>query len=304
MTLTTPAPASVSTLSTSVPRLLGYVPSESIVLLPVRGGTPTGALRFSLTAIDPEHAARTFIGALGRFGRAEAAIAVLYTSRPLRPETDALLDALRDRAGRVGLGGLDVVVPGTTATVVGRGPDDRLTHDRPPRPETEDRPALPDVPHGYLRAVAASVDALLDRHPGAGLPEHARAGALAAVRRAASGRRDRPRAEALAALIVCVQTTAGVREILSLVPAVDGRAVDGTAELVSTAGVCAPCSERAAVLVVLAVLHDLAGRRSAAVAIAQWAVQSDPHDLSARRLAAALEAGRGSRWAALAAAAA
>lgn len=281
MTFATPAPVPIRHRITAgcAARLLGYVPSESVVLIPVRDARPTGALRFSLTAIDPLHAARAFIGALGRFGRADSAAVVVFSSRPRRPETEALLEALRRRASGAGLGELDVLTADRPALLAGT--------------EQEDRGLLPTIPREERLAVAAEVDALLDRHPHAQLPERLRASADAAFRRAVSGRADRPRAAVTAALVVCAQRDHWAQEALSTASAGSGGDLTTAIALISGAAVCAPEPERAAVLVLLAALHDLAGRRDLASAVARRAVRTDPHDLAARRLVAALESAEG-----------
>lgn len=273
MTSSTPEPVlSREQAVLAVPRLLGYVPRESVVLAPVRNGALTGALRFSLPDRDPVTAARAYLGAMGRFGRAEAAVAVLYTAVSSDPRCTALVEALEERARRIGLGGLEVLRAGGSTRSV----------------QPAARPDLvPSVERHETLEVAARVDALLDRHPTARLPAALEAGADAALLRASRGGEGLPRTAALAALIVCAQRPEWMSSAVERVSS--GGARPSVIALVARAAAVAPATERAPVLVLLAQVLRLSGRREDALAVARWATSADPHDVPARLLRCALE---------------
>lgn len=101
-----------------VPRLLGFTPTRSIVLVPMARGRSLGAMRLDL---PPEEATETVassaIGMLCRIAEADALVAVVYTDAPARPviadpASDGdppalagrpLVDALATRADACGL---------------------------------------------------------------------------------------------------------------------------------------------------------------------------------------------------------
>lgn len=261
----------------AIPRMLGYAPAESLVLVPLRRGDTSGALRFSIPEGDHESAARAFLGAMGRFGRADTAVAAVYSDRPQRPVVRRLVEALALRAGRIGLEGLVVVVPDRGGA---------------PAASEGEHALLPLIDRGERLAVAGQVDALLDRHPRAELPEHLATAAEAALRRAASGSPERPRAETVAALIVCAQRSGWLDRAVATVVAIRRSGPRGAAVLVAVAAASAPRTERAAVLVLLAVLHRLAGDHRRALAAVEEAERCDPLDHRARRLRAAFDGTR------------
>ncbi|KQQ00895.1 MULTISPECIES: DUF4192 family protein [unclassified Rathayibacter] len=283
MTLTALEPHRTShRIVASIPDLVGFSPRESVVLVPLRQGRATGALRFDLPAEDAPPCARAFIGALGCFGRAEAVVAVVYTERPDEPQNRVLTDALIAAARRVGIHDLDVVVdPGSPSGARGeRGGSPGVP---------AERRLLPDVDRSEARAVGAQVDLLLDRHPRAELSESVRSSVDALLRRAAAGWCCERRSQAVAALIVCAQRQGWREHALRIAAASNRPPSSQLLELLGAAAASAPATERAPVLVVLASVTWAAGRREDAVRLASWAVRSDPHDPEARRLVCALE---------------
>ncbi|QHC67068.1 DUF4192 family protein [Rathayibacter sp. VKM Ac-2759] len=271
-------------LLASVPDLIGFVPSDCLVLVPLRGGRATGALRFDLPEGDAVSCARAYIGALGRFGRTESAVAVLYRDHSDAVQDSRLSGALSTAARRAGIRGFEVIVSGSR----GAGAGDAGDGYAPSAKRTEGR-LLPDVDRGTLRAVCAQVDALLDRHPRAELAQPARAGVDALLRRASAGRPNAPQPDALAALIVCAQRTDWRAHALRLVSASTITPSTELLQLVATAAASAPATERVPVLVLLATLTWAAGRQEDALRLADRAARSDPHDLDARRLVCALQ---------------
>lgn len=262
-----------------VPRLVGFRPRESVVLLPVRDGSTTGALRFDLPHGDPVPSVGAFLGALGRFGRADSVVAVVYTSSARRGEGVAA--ALRGRARELSV---DVVqVLDAEDDPLGGSSDGAIT-------------AAPE----QARSVSEHVDALLDRHPRAELPARLRGSVDGLLRRTAEGGARLPRPALTAALIVSAQRPDWIGHALSLVS--QPRGVPPRAALLSAIALVAavaeltPRTERAAVLVLLAVLHWSTGDAEEAARVAGEAARTDPHEESARRLLAALGRGERSPW--------
>ncbi|SMH34840.1 protein of unknown function [Rathayibacter oskolensis] len=275
----------------SVPLLVGHEPRESLVLVPMRGGRATGALRFDLPDHDPEPCVRAYIGALGRFGRAEAALAVIYSDRSPRSWSSELEGALLARARRVGLRGFDVVVVGPAERMVDRALGARRSSDPGPTGSARSERTgglLPVVRRETALAIAAQVDVLLDRHPRADLGAQVRSSVDALLRRAASGRGGQHRPGQLAALIVCAQRPEWIEHARRLVATTAPSPSDDLLELIAVAAASSPATERVPVLVLLAGLRWSAGLREDAVQLAAWATRSDPHDLGARMLEAAL----------------
>lgn len=110
-----------------VPRLLGYTPSRSIVLIPMAEGRSIGAMRVDLPPGDDpgtvDRVASTVVGMVCRIPRAEGFIAVMYTDAAVRDGagTGGVAggggDAGGAGAGGAGAGGADagVVAGGTDA---------------------------------------------------------------------------------------------------------------------------------------------------------------------------------------------
>lgn len=109
---------------TLVPRLLGFVPTRSLVLVPMTGGRSLGAMRLDLPAEEMTDAvAATAVGMLCRIGEADSLVAVVYTddrvdasgagvsALPYR----GLMEALDARADACGLRVIDAL------TVAGDG---------------------------------------------------------------------------------------------------------------------------------------------------------------------------------------
>ncbi|PPG11107.1 MULTISPECIES: hypothetical protein [unclassified Rathayibacter] len=245
----------------------------SLVLVPFRAGAPSGSLRFELSGADPSLVARACLGALGRFGRVQRALALVHPGEAGPESCEELVAALEERARR--LPGLALRV----AVLPSSGRDDGL--------EAGDR----DDP----RAVAAAVDRLLDRHPRAELPDVLLHGVDDLVRRALTGPDPEVRPAGLAALVVAVQRSRGADRVLRSARSGDPGAAGALAPLLRRAAVVAPASERAGVLVLLARILAGEGRADEAGRLADEAVALDPHHAGARRVAAALAADRRER---------
>ncbi|ROQ06293.1 uncharacterized protein DUF4192 [Rathayibacter sp. PhB93] len=279
----------------AIPRLVGHPPHESVVLVPLRGGTLTGALRFDLAVGDPTRAARVWIGALGRFGRVERLVIALFSSGRRDPSASALLGALSSRAQELGLA-VEVLVPSGARRPTRPGSGTTVLRRADDTPSAE---LLPAVDRGEALAIAAEVDALLDRHPRARLPEAATADVESLLLRAAAGRPWQPRTRALAALIVGAQRREGRERVIRLVASPDRAAAPSVIGLVAHAAAAAPGTERGPLLVLLATLtlHWSSGSTRSAALLAREAVRLDPHDHDSRILVAALEDGEPCPWA-------
>lgn len=286
-------PVDHSAVLAAIPRLVGHPPHESVVLVPLRGGTLTGALRFDLAVGDPTRAARVWIGALGRFGRVECLVIVLFSSGRRVPSAGALIGALSSRAQELGIA-VEVLVPADSRrpSRPGSGTTVRGTSGETPSAEL-----LPAVDRGEALAIAAEVDALLDRHPRARLPETVTADVESLLLRAAAGRPWQPRTRALAALIVGAQRREGRERVIRLVASPDRAAAPSVIGLVAHAAAAAPGTERGPLLVLLATLHWSSGSTRSAALLAREAVRLDPHDHDSRLLVAALEDGEPCPWA-------
>jgi hypothetical protein len=272
--LDTSPPLHHGALLSRIPQLVGFHPRESVVLVPVRDGAPTGALRSDLPGGDPVLSARAFLGALGRFGRADSVVAVLYADDPAR--SGAVASALRARARETSL---------TSFEAIGAEPE--------PAPIVDPAGGL----RSARRAVAEQVDLLLDRHPRAELPGGDRARVEQLLRRTADGREIPPGPELTAALIVSAQRPGWVEHALTILLAPRAQAhPDHVVEAIARVADLAPRTERARVLVLLAALHWSSGDSGAALRVAQEAGRTDPHEEGARRLLAALECGERPPW--------
>jgi len=133
-----------------VPRLLGFRPARSLVVIPFRGTRSLGAMRFDLPPDDEsvERIASTVVGMVCRVPDADAIAAIAYTDArfesggmPHRPLLDAV--ALHADACGVGVGDLLCVAADAWASA--------LDPDRPPggRPLSEldrDDPGLGGLP--------------------------------------------------------------------------------------------------------------------------------------------------------------
>jgi hypothetical protein len=243
------------------------------VLVPFRSGAPSGSLRFELTGADPSLVARACLGALGRFGRVQRALALVHPGEAGPESCEGLVAALEERArGLPGLA-LRVAVLPSSGRDAGREACDR----------------------DDSRAVAAAVDRLLDRHPRAELPDVLLHGVDDLVRRALDSPDPDVRPAGLAALIVAVQRGRGADRVLRSARSGDPGVAGALAPLLRRAAVVAPASERAGVLVLLARLLAGEGRAEDAGRFADEAVALDPHHAGARRVAAALAAARRER---------
>lgn len=99
-----------------VPRLLGFTPVRSIVLVPLQAGRSLGAMRLDLPADDAattDAFASTAVGLVCRIADADAFIAVVHTDAAIVGATlpfRGLAGALRAQAGLTGLTLVDVLV--------------------------------------------------------------------------------------------------------------------------------------------------------------------------------------------------
>ncbi|MHC3000167.1 DUF4192 family protein [Microbacterium sp. HJ5] len=115
MTTTVKAAGAAEFLSL-VPRMLGYVPSRSLVMIPFAGSRSVGALRFDLPDGAPDavdRMAATVIGMICRLPEADAVAAVAFTDSAFAdeermPHAD-LFRALARRADACGLGTTDAL---------------------------------------------------------------------------------------------------------------------------------------------------------------------------------------------------
>ncbi|QWL29941.1 hypothetical protein [Rathayibacter toxicus] len=258
-----------------VVRLLGVIPDESLVLIPQCSGTATVALHFAIPLSDPHLAARAFLGSLGCLGCIDAIQMAIFSAHQTSPPISRLAAALVERAQLLGLAGTGIVIA-TGGKIVRR--DDWRSGD-----EHRSRKRID------LFAVAAQVDALLDRHPRAELPASLRSDLDRALRQPG---REPIAVSTLAALIVSIQRPEWCSELLRALVERSGYEID-LAVLISFVGLaaeCAPGTERAAVLILLAVLRVHEGEQQEALRLARSAVSTDPRRVSARRLLATLEA--------------
>ncbi len=130
MTSTVVKAADAAQFLTVVPRMLGYRPARSLVLIPFRRGRSLGAMRFDLPDPGPGAAARvaaTMIGMACRVPDADAVAAIAYTDARFAdgermPHRD-LLDALARRADACGLGVTDLLCVGADAWGSALDPD-------------------------------------------------------------------------------------------------------------------------------------------------------------------------------------
>lgn len=258
-----------------------------MVLVPLRGGSPVGALRFDLGAGDPARAARVWIGALGRLGPVDRLAIAVFSRRGRSPSTVELVSALSTRALRTGLAVEVLVAAGSPHPLPLGGAGAALTTPGDAVPAD----LLPVVGREETLAVAAEVDALLDRHPSARLPDTLAAEAESLLLRSVSGRPWQPRTRALAVLVVCAQRSEWRERVMGLLSASGDGAARSVLDPVARAAAVAPATERSPLLVLLATLHWWCGLVASAAVLAREAARLDPHDHAARVLVAALDRG-------------
>ncbi len=122
MTLTVKAAGAAQFLSL-VPRLLGFTPTRSLVLVPMARGRTLGAMRLDLPGDDlVDTVASTAIGMMCRIAEADSIIAVVYCdealserARPRGLPGAALIAALGARADACGLPLVEAVTVGADA---------------------------------------------------------------------------------------------------------------------------------------------------------------------------------------------
>lgn len=107
--------ASAAEFLSLVPRMLGYVPARSLVMIPFDGSRSLGAMRFDLpddAADAVDRVAATVIGMVCRLPAADAVAMIAYTDEAFggerMPHLD-LFDALRRRTDACGLRTTDVL---------------------------------------------------------------------------------------------------------------------------------------------------------------------------------------------------
>jgi Domain of unknown function (DUF4192) len=107
---TTVKAASAAQFLSLVPKMLGYQPTRSLVLVPFAGARSVGAMRFDLPteaeAGEVDRLAATFIGMVCRIAEADAVAAVSYTDERGTDEAipqRALIEALQRRADACGV---------------------------------------------------------------------------------------------------------------------------------------------------------------------------------------------------------
>ncbi|HYP74111.1 MAG TPA: DUF4192 family protein, partial [Microbacterium sp.] len=116
MSLTVKA-ADAAQLLSLVPRLLGFVPTQSVVLVPLAQGRSLGAMRVDLPPDDLiDTVAASAIGMVCRIADADAVVAVVYTDAAISPRDTppalphrALVDAIAARADACGLRMVDAL---------------------------------------------------------------------------------------------------------------------------------------------------------------------------------------------------
>lgn len=99
-----------------IPRLAGFHPSHSVVLVPFDGSRTLGALRVDLPddAMEVDRVAATLTGMVCRVGDADGVAIVVYTDHPLVASDGAMayagfVDALKGRADACGLRVVDAL---------------------------------------------------------------------------------------------------------------------------------------------------------------------------------------------------
>lgn len=114
--------ASAAHFLSLVPKMLGYRPTRSVVLIPFSGSRSIGAMRFDLPTADEsdesDRIAATLIGMVCRLPDADAVAAVLYTDASFAddgmPHVE-LIDALQGRADACGIRITDALCVGADA---------------------------------------------------------------------------------------------------------------------------------------------------------------------------------------------
>ncbi|WP_322410791.1 DUF4192 family protein [Microbacterium invictum] len=96
-----------------VPRMLGYLPTDSVVLIPFEGKRTLGAMRVDLpTVADLDAAAATFVGLVCRIEAADAVAVVVFTGERFdggRAPATALAEGIANRADASGLRVVDML---------------------------------------------------------------------------------------------------------------------------------------------------------------------------------------------------
>jgi hypothetical protein len=149
--------ASAAQFLSLVPKMLGYRPSRSLVLIPFAGSRSIGAMRFDLPSAaesdEIDRIASTLIGMVCRLPEADAVAAVAYTDETFAdhgmPHRD-LIEALEHRAEACGIRMTDALCV---------GPDAWGSHFDPLRSE-DGRPLdeLGDEPRGAEHLAVADGD--------------------------------------------------------------------------------------------------------------------------------------------------
>ena len=220
MSLTVKAADAAQFLSL-VPRLLGFTPTRSLVLVPLAQGRSLGAMRLDLPPDDAVDAvAATAIGMMCRIAEADGIVAVVYTDAGLSlregraPELPdrALIDALSARADACGLRVLDAL------TVAADGWGSHLDPQLPEAGRPVDELLVRGADADALRTVGAADPPAGDQSSGATLPR-VDAGARKAT------------AAALRSLEASLEAICGIPSTTRPTPRIDPAALKAACEL-------------------------------------------------------------------------
>jgi hypothetical protein len=207
-----------------VPHLLGFTPTESLVLVPMARGRSLGAMRLDLPPESPPSSAPDVIssvassalGMICRIGEAEALVAVVYTN-DLISETGklpgaSLIAALGTRADACGIPLIDAL------TVAGDGWGSHVDPSVPDAGRSLDELRVREPHAGALCEAGAGPEPLGDQTSGAVLP---RVGQQA--RRAV--------AQALRSLDAALETICGIPCVGGSADRIDPAALEAACEL-------------------------------------------------------------------------
>ncbi|MDJ1113850.1 DUF4192 family protein [Microbacterium dauci] len=164
--------ADAAHLLSLVPHLLGYTPTQSLVVIPMARGRSLGAMRVDLPPddVDLDPVASSVMGMVCRIPQADAVVVVVYTVASTRqglPEAD-LVEALRRSADACGLAVTDALTVagdgwGSHLSADGVRPMSELDERMPPGDQATgaDLPAASPALVAGVAAATASVEAAL-----------------------------------------------------------------------------------------------------------------------------------------------
>jgi len=219
MSLTVTA-ADAAQLLSLVPSLLGFRPTQSIVLVPLAQGRSLGAMRLDLPPDDlVDTVAASAIGMVCRIAEADAVVAIVYTDAAISPEAAApalphatLTDAVIARADASGLRVLDAL------TVARDGWGSHLDPDLPAIGRPLDQLHVRDEHARALDADGRTDPPSGDQVSGAALPRVEQA-----ARRAV--------AQALRSLESSLETICGIPSTTRMTPRIDPAALEAACAL-------------------------------------------------------------------------